>query len=212
MFTHAEVWRGIDRLAKRNGLSPSALAKSAGLDATTFNPSKRITKERKSRWPSTESLAKILDATGTSLADFVNLMRDDAPAAAEAPRRHLPCLPINDLDRAGHFDETGFPTGDAWQEVDFPGPDDGHAYALEITGDAYLPVYRDGDILVLSATAGIRRHDRVLLARRPGGYLLGQLQRRTAQRIELTSFAGGASESVPLDAVAWMVRVTWASQ
>ena len=65
MFTHAEVWRGIDRLAKQHGLTASGLARKAGLDPTTFNPSKRITKQAKPRWPSNESLAKILNATGT---------------------------------------------------------------------------------------------------------------------------------------------------
>ena len=43
MLTHAQIWTALDRLAARAGLSPSGLAKKAGLDPTTFNKSKRIT-------------------------------------------------------------------------------------------------------------------------------------------------------------------------
>ena len=53
----------------RAALQPSAsgLAKRAGLDPTSFNKSKRVTGEGRPRWPSTESLAKVLEATGASL-------------------------------------------------------------------------------------------------------------------------------------------------
>ena len=51
-------------------MTPSGLAKRARLDPTTFNKSKRVTRDGKPRWPSTETLAKILQATGTTLAEF----------------------------------------------------------------------------------------------------------------------------------------------
>jgi len=41
MLTHPQIWRAIDALAARHGMSPSGLAKLAGLDPTTFNKSKR---------------------------------------------------------------------------------------------------------------------------------------------------------------------------
>lgn len=78
MFTHEEIWRAIERLAERNGLSTSGLAKKAGLDATTFNRSKRISPEGKPRWPSTESLSRILGATDTSTDQFMQLLGDGA--------------------------------------------------------------------------------------------------------------------------------------
>ncbi|HVQ11556.1 MAG TPA: helix-turn-helix transcriptional regulator, partial [Methyloceanibacter sp.] len=43
MLTHGKVWHAIDALARRYDLSPSGLAKKAGLDPTSFNPSKRVT-------------------------------------------------------------------------------------------------------------------------------------------------------------------------
>jgi phage repressor protein C with HTH and peptisase S24 domain len=72
MLKHADVWRAIDRLAQEHGMSPSGLARKAGLDPTTFNKSKRITREGRPRWPSTESISKILAATESTLAQFVD--------------------------------------------------------------------------------------------------------------------------------------------
>ena len=60
MIRHAEIWRAIDRLAAKHGLTASGLARRAGLDATAFNKSKRKGPSGKPRWPSTESVAKIL--------------------------------------------------------------------------------------------------------------------------------------------------------
>src|SRR5688500_1947890 len=75
MWSHETVWAAIDQLAARHGLSPSGLAKKAGLDPTAFNPSKRHGADGRPRWPSTESIAKILAATGEPLEGFVGLAR-----------------------------------------------------------------------------------------------------------------------------------------
>ena len=79
-LTHAGVWQAIDRLAEKHDISTSALARLAGLDPTTFNKSKRITKEGKQRWPSTETVAKVLEATGETFAEFVVLTGSEGPA------------------------------------------------------------------------------------------------------------------------------------
>lgn len=74
-LTHKHFWRGIDCLAKKHGLSRSGLAVRAGLHATCFNKSKeREPRTGRPRWPSTESIAKVLDATGEDMAAFVRLM------------------------------------------------------------------------------------------------------------------------------------------
>src|SRR2546430_3607525 len=86
MLTHAQVWAAIDALAERAGLSPSGLARRAGLDPTTFNKSKRITPDGRERWPSTESLAKALAATGSSIDTFVQLIGDHG--------RDVPSVPL----------------------------------------------------------------------------------------------------------------------
>ena len=90
-LTHHQIWTALDRLAERSDLSPSGLAKKSGLDPTTFNKSKRITPDGRARWPSTESIAKALAATGASVESFVSLIgrveRDCAGGAADRLRR-----------------------------------------------------------------------------------------------------------------------------
>ena len=70
---HQDIWRAIDLLAESHGLSASGLAKLAGLDPTSFNPSKRSTPDGRPRWPSTESLARALEAVGAGFDDFAAL-------------------------------------------------------------------------------------------------------------------------------------------
>src|ERR1700761_8614624 len=111
MLTHTQIWHAIDALAARHGLSSSGLAKLAGLDPTTFNKSKRGTANGKLRWPSTESIAKVLAATGASLEDFVALVaeRGSAPRA-----RMVPLMGMAQAGAAGYFDDAGFPAGTGW--------------------------------------------------------------------------------------------------
>jgi phage repressor protein C with HTH and peptisase S24 domain len=78
LLTHEQIWSALDRLAARAQLSPSGLARRAGLDPTTFNKSKRVTADGRERWPSTESLAKALAAADASIDIFVELMGDGA--------------------------------------------------------------------------------------------------------------------------------------
>jgi len=73
-LTHKSVWKALDKLAVQQGLTPSGLARRAGLDATTFNPSKRRAHGGRQRWPSTESIAKVLEATGTGVDEFISLL------------------------------------------------------------------------------------------------------------------------------------------
>ncbi len=72
-MTHDDIWAAIDNLAKKLGKSCSGLAKNCGLDSTTFNPSKRHDKYGKPRWPSSQTLSKVLHTTGISEAEFFSL-------------------------------------------------------------------------------------------------------------------------------------------
>ena len=209
MLTHAQIWTAIERLAERAQLSPSGLAKRAGLDPTTFNRSKRVTPDGRARWPSTESIAKILTATGTSIDTFVGLIRDPARASA----RPVPLLGMAQAGTGGFFDDAGFPAGGGWDEISFPAIDDEHAYALEISGESMLPAYRDGDIIVVSPTAPVRRGDRVVVKTREGEVMAKELKRRTGKLIELKSLnADHPDRQLATSDVLWIARIVWASQ
>src|ERR1700744_1078031 len=187
MLTHPQIWRAIDALAARHNMSPSGLAKLAGLDPTTFNKSKRGTANGKLRWPSTESLAKVLAATGDNFEDFVALASGDG-VGRRGRTRPVPLIGLAQAGQAGYFDDAGFPAGSGWEEIEFPDFSDEHAYALEITGDSMLPVYRDGDRILVSPSGNLRRGDRVAVKTHAGEVMAKQLGRMTAQRIELKSF------------------------
>lgn len=210
MLRHGDIWRAIDGLAAKYGMSASGLARRAGLDPTTFNKSKRVTKEGKRRWPSTESIAKILDATGASLAEFVAQI-GEGNAGALAQR--IPVIRYAEAAEQGYFDDAGHPAGPGWDEVLFPRIGDPHAFGLEISGDHMAPVYRDGDTIVVSPAAGLRRGDRVVIKTREGEVLARQLARQSARKVELVSLDLGGSERVlDQEDIAWMARIVWASQ
>jgi phage repressor protein C with HTH and peptisase S24 domain len=210
MLTHAQVWTALDRLAAAAGLSPSGLAKKAGLDPTTFNKSKRITRDGRLRWPSTESLAKALAATGTGIAGFVQLMDEAGPAAA---RSMVPLIGLAHAGKAGYFDASGFPTGQGWDEIPFPAVNDEHVYALEISGDAMAPAYREGGLLVVSPAASIRRGDRVVVKTADNVVLVSEIKRRTAKTVELRAInPPHAERTLPVRDVLWIARIVWAGQ
>jgi phage repressor protein C with HTH and peptisase S24 domain len=210
MLTHKQIWTAIDALAAKNKLSASGLAKQAGLDPTTFNKSKRGAPTGKLRWPSTESISKILAATGASLEEFVSLV---SPGGARAPARLVPLVGMAQAGSRGFFDDAGYPAGTGWDEIPFPEVGDEHAYALEVSGDSMLPVYRDGDRIVVSPAATPRRGDRVVVKTLAGEVLAKQLARLTAQRVDLKSLNPAYEDrSFALSEIAFIHRVIWASQ
>ncbi|WP_417480969.1 S24 family peptidase [Maricaulis sp.] len=208
MFTHEQIWRGIDRLAAHAQTSPSGLARRAGLDSTTFNPSKRVSADgTKLRWPSTESLTKALSAANLGFADFAALV------SGENEGRSLPALDLADGDRASAFDALGLPTGESWHRVPFPDLGSRTAYALTVEGEAMLPVYRPGDRLIISPDDRPRPGDRVMVKTRDGEICGWELGRSTVQDVTLKSLdPSGPERIVKLVDIAWIARIVWASQ
>jgi len=210
MLNHAQIWQAIDGFAARHGMTASGLARKAGLDATTFNRSKRVSPEGRERWPSTESVAKILAATGASLDSFLDLV---SKAGGGSGGRSLPLLGFAQAGQGGFFDDGGFPVGSGWDEIEFPGTIDESAYALEIQGDSMQPAYRDGTIIIVSPSSPTRRGDRVVVRTKAGEVTAKELKRRTAKTIELTSLNPEHPErTFAMEEIDWIGRVLWASQ
>jgi phage repressor protein C with HTH and peptisase S24 domain len=208
MLSHDQVWIALDRLAERAGLSASGLAKKSGLDPTTFNKSKRITADGRERWPSTESVAKALAATNSSIDSFVQLIGDTARAVPT-----VPLLGFAQAGAAGAFDDGGFPAGKGWDAMTLPSVEDEHAYALEISGDQMKPAYRDGGVIVVSPATPIRRGDRVVVKTVDGEMMVKELKRRTAKTLELQSLNPvQADRTLAAADVEWIARIVWATQ
>ena len=209
-LTHARLWKAIDGLARREGLSASALARRAGLDATSFNPSKRFGPgdPPRPRWPSTESLTRILEATGVSLGEFADLARD----APERPAT-VPMLGLAQAGQDGFFDDAGLPIGDGWEQTELPRPRE-TLLSLRITGDSMAPVYREGDRIIVDREASeIRKGDRVVVRTTGGETLAKEVAGLTAQAVSLASINPAYEpRTVPRKDIVWMGRILWVSQ
>ena len=211
MFSHKQVWTAIDTIAERYGFSASGLAKKAGLDPTSFNPSKRHGPDGRPRWPTTESIARVLDASGASVEEFADLL---AGKKGQPPRRkQIPLIGFAQAGKGGFFDDSGFPAGGSWDEIDVPGVTDQNAYSLEITGDSMLPVYREGDLIIVSPNTSLRKGDRVVVKTRGGEVMAKILHRQTAKTIELASFnPEHPPKTYEMNDIDWVARIIWATQ
>jgi phage repressor protein C with HTH and peptisase S24 domain len=233
VLSHARIWAAIDRLAERNHLTASGLARSAGLDPTTFNKSKRASPDGRPRWPSTESIAKILAATRTEVGAFlgltksmgltkgVGLAKGVSPKAAAAERRTpstvpLPTVPLLGMAQAGaggFFDDGGYPAGQGWDEVSLPASGRDNVFALKVSGDSMLPLYRHGDTIIVQRDNQVHKGDRVVVRTTDGEVMAKVLQKKTARAIDLASLnPAHKNRTIPMKNVDWIARIIWASQ
>lgn len=216
MLSHDRVWAAIDALAERYSLSASGLARRAGLDSTAFNKSKRLSSDGRPRWPSTESLAKIIEATGASLDEFTGLVEGrarDASGATTARRSAVPLLGFAQAGAGGFFDDAGYPSGQGWDLVELPARATETSYALKVQGDSMLPLYRNGDVLIVEPGAATRKGDRVVVKTNAGEVMAKVLDRQTAKSILLISLnPDHPDRDIAMRDVEWVARIVWASQ
>ena len=208
MLTHGEIWGAIDRLALKLSISPARLARDAGLDATSFNKSKRVTPAGKPRWPSTESISKVLKTVNMDFEDFACMAKNKGATG--------PAIPVIGLAQAGdegYFDDAGFPCGGSWEDVRIPGELDENVYALEIAGDSMDPVLRAGDKVLVAPNAVVRRGDRVVVKTTGGEVMAKELQKLTESTVELISLNPDyENRNLNRQDVQWIGRIIWVSQ
>jgi len=171
MLRHTGVWRGIDNLAKKYGYSPSGLARAAGLDPTSFNKSKRRSSDGRERWPSTESLAKILNVTGVNLAQFVELV---GKSAGFIGFREYSAIKLSQTSKNSVFTDNGTPAGKLWNTIPAPEFGDSDAFAIKIDNNDYRPIFNKGAILIIFPNKKIKNGDRVFLRTSKNSFILGE--------------------------------------
>lgn len=207
-LTHAGIWKSLDTLAKRAGTSPSGLARRAGLDPTSFNPSKRFGAgdPPRPRWPSTESLMRVLETSQLSLGEFASLANDTAPQT-------LPVLGLAKAGEDGFFSDEGLPLAEGWDRTPLPALRDG-LISLEIDGDSMLPLYRPGDkVIVDLEDTRIRKGDRVALRTLAGETLAKELGFVSHSQVELLSVNPDyPPRTLDRKDIQWMARIVWVSQ
>ncbi|MDF1748397.1 MAG: S24 family peptidase [Alphaproteobacteria bacterium] len=209
-----DIWLGIDHLADQVGVSPARLARMAGLDQAVFSAGRRRKPDGELRWPSMESLAKVLQVSNVSLGDFVNYMHGD-PSTRSGFK--LPTLSLDKAENEQNYDEDGFPSGTVWDYVEFPDLQDPHCFGLIVKSNQYEPVYREGDLLVCAPGISVRRGDRVVYRLRNsltghGGLFIGTLLRQTPYTIDIGPLNRDNPETIQAQHISWLTRIAWARQ
>ena len=207
-LTHERLWAAIDAIAAGHGLSPSALARRAGLSSTAFNKSKRVTVDGRPRWPSTESIAKVLEATGAGLAELVRLVVGADPARTAAPVG----IPFRDepVWPSGFAED---PRGDPPVGALFPAGSEAGLFAHRLDAETAAPLYRPGDVLIVSTAVPLARGDRVLVRTADGGLAVRLFLARNGRSSEFAVPTGRRRRlRLPAADVLWIARILWASQ
>ena len=186
MLSHTTIWSAIDRLASQNSLTASGLARLAGLDATSFNPSKRFKPDGRPRWPSTESIAKVLAATDTSVTHFFSETRGDLSVIEqENTMADLPAIK--------------------------PLPSD--TILWDVSGGEFYPFYKDGAQLLIVKGDAFEVGDRLIVKTSANDLLLGDVSQTRSRSFSLTMMQdNGRVRTFSAGSVDWVARILWASQ
>lgn len=209
-LSHETVWAAIEAVARMKGLSSSALAVKAGLDATAFNRSKRLGPEGRAHWPSMETIAKVLAAVEVDFPTFAAL----AAGQGAKPQVEIPVVPHARLDDPDLFDAEGRPRPSRkWDYTPFPGAVDA-LFGVLIEGDNFSPLYHEGDVILVAPGHPLKRGDKVFLKMKPEGFMLGFFFKRSPTTVDIHGFTqkGGGPLKVRQEVVTWTGRIVWASQ
>ena len=90
---------------------------------------------------------------------------------------------------------------------------DSEAYCLEITGDTMRPVYREGDIGIVSPEAAVRDGDKVIVKTTDGNVVARILVSQGVRVVVLAPLDPMKPEyQVDRADIEWMARIVWATQ
>lgn len=204
---YKKVWDAVDKLAQLHGLSPSGLAKKAGLDATTFNKSKRTRNNGKQRWPSLDSINKILDACNISFEQFYKLIDDDLTLNPIG----IPFINYSELETNATLKDSKLIT-DSWLKTQFPDVAL-NLYAVNVDSSDFEPLYRKGNTLIVSQHPEIRKGDKVLVLLQKGSPLIKEFKHRTTATLVLGNLLTPEDEiQVNISDIKLINRIIWAEQ
>ena len=208
---YEQIWNAVDKLAKQNGLSPSGLAKKAGLDSTTFNKSKRVRADGKKRWPSLDSINKVLEVCNLSFEEFYKLTKENTASKEIELTNPIPYAKYSSLKKLEKIEKSIIDTS-SWKKVSFPDSAE-NLYAIDIDVVKFAPIYRFGSVLIASKNSEIRRGDRIIIINNSGEIMINEFLKRTAGSIILADLTDSSKEQeVLIKNIKLINRIVWASQ
>jgi phage repressor protein C with HTH and peptisase S24 domain len=203
-----QIWSAVDKLAEMNHLSPSGLAKKAGLDSTTFNISKRIRSNGKKRWPSMESINKILTVCNCDFEDFYKLGTSDE---YKIKTNSTPFCSMHELATQNKLSNEEILNRHKWSEINFP-EIESNLIAVEVDNDEYEPLFKNGDVLIINTNCEIRKTDKVIIKYKKDNVKIFEFYRRTPSSLELKSIIDNEKTSINIHNIEWIKRIIWSSQ
>ncbi len=209
MLDHSNIWNAIETIARMNGLSPSGLAKEAGLDPTAFNKSKRKSPNGKERWPTTQSIAKILSVTNMGMGRFAEIMQTNMSETSDL------CIPATELsgllNSDTFLDKNGKIKFDRRTQNSFKTNIDSETFAIKIISDDFKPLCENGDVLMATTTGGVRKGDMVVIAKLDKTSVVGRIVALSPHKIKLANADELESFEIPTNTILWKARVIWKS-
>ena len=218
MLSHDRVWAAIDALAARYSLSASGLAKRAGLDSTAFNKSKRLSVGRAAALAldriagqdhrGDQLFARRIHRRWSKAAPRPPQAAADA-APTRAAARLCPGRRRRLLRRCRLSGRPGLGPGRA------AGAADEGSYALQVQGDSMLPLYRNGDVLIVEPGAVTCARATASSSRPTRGEVMAKVLRapdRQNRSCWSRSIPSIRTATLPMRDVEWVARIVWASQ
>ncbi|MCV6599709.1 MAG: helix-turn-helix transcriptional regulator [Alphaproteobacteria bacterium] len=204
MISHKKIWCAIDKIAKDANLSPSGLAKKAGLDPTSFNKSKRVGNGGKLRWPSTESLYKILKVLNKDLSYFSSLAEPNSFS-------EINIIANINGNNSGFYEND---TDNEWEKIAFPRSFPNGTIAIRVKGYDLEPIYRKNDILIISKNEkALTEDERVAIKTKDNKIIIKAFVEQNKSKITVKSICDKENlEHLDKNNIDWIGKIKWVSQ
>jgi phage repressor protein C with HTH and peptisase S24 domain len=158
------LWETIKELADERHMSMSALAKKAGLDASSFNQRRRFGPDGEPRWPQFPTVLSAMKALDVNFVDFAKAVTGDADHIVRVPLMTMDEM-REGVDVEAVIKEVADNPKTEIDTIDFPGVLKGdRIYEVIIRGNDYEPIYRDKTRLMMNVDDRPQRDDLVLIA------------------------------------------------
>ena len=204
-MNYNEIWEAVDKLARINGLTPSGLAKKAGLDPTTFNKSKRIRPDGKKRWPSLDSINKITSVCHMSFEDFYHILDETGEFEGIRGQSLIPIYNFSDLGQDSFSEKNA-------SYINFPNIDS-DMYAVLINKKNTKTIYPLNSVLILSPKAPIKKGNKILITLKiTKETIVGEFINRINGGIKVIDLNSQEKITLNVNEIEKIARIMWVSQ
>ncbi len=209
MLKHEDLWNAIDVLARINGYSTSGLAKQAGLDPTIFNKSKRINNEGRPRWPTMESITKILNSTNTPIGQFSTIIHN---REGNGDAVNIPFNKLNSLQHKKSFISATGQINLNMRDTFFETTEiDSHTFGVHISDSSYSPMFEKNTSLIATMNGGVRKGDIAIIALNNGQSIIVRFIKLSSHTVEIMPIKNDTTESIIISNkdILWTSRVLY---